>query len=276
MLPVPKGILLIGVPGGGKSLVAMGVAQAWRLPLLRLDIGRIFAGTVGASEENMRRAIRIAESVAPAVVWLDEAEKAFPKLSASTDSGTSLRVMNTFLTWMQEKKKPVFVVATGNDISQMPPELTRKGRFDEIFYVGLPDQKAREKILEIHTRGLPLTADDIAYLAGKARWFTGVEIEQAIHNAKYRLPFFQGGGAPPARPGEPQSPLARAIAACMEPGSFVPLAMRRDKEGRGLLAETLEKARMLATPASESFESLPEEKTPEQGENGTTPPYTRW
>ncbi|MGA2119515.1 MAG: AAA family ATPase [Bryobacteraceae bacterium] len=137
-LPVPKGVLLIGVPGGGKSLMAKAVSSVWSLPLLRLDIGRIFGGTVGQSEENKRRAIRVARSVAPAVLWLDEVEKAFPRSSGASDSGTSLRVMNTFLTWMQEKTEAVFVVATGNDIEQVPPELTRKGRFDEVFYVGCP------------------------------------------------------------------------------------------------------------------------------------------
>jgi SpoVK/Ycf46/Vps4 family AAA+-type ATPase len=266
-LPVPKGILLIGVPGGGKSLVAKAVARAWGLPLLRLDIGRIFGGIVGQSEENMRRAIRVAESVAPTVVWLDEVEKAFPKVSGTQDSGVSLRVMNTYLTWMQEKKAPVFVVSTGNDISQVPPELTRKGRFDEIFYVGLPDQEARQKIFEIHTRGLPLSAEDHASLAAKSRWFTGAEIEQIVKNALYILPQFLASNAPAPEVDEPDDPLVRAIAACMK--NFVPLARRKGKDGRGLVAETLAQARMIATPASKNFEKLPEEE--ETGES-----YKEW
>lgn len=260
-LPVPKGILMIGVPGGGKSLVAKAVAKSWDLPLLRLDIGRIFGGIVGQSEENMRRAIRIAESVAPAVVWLDEVEKAFPKITGSTDSGVSLRVMNTFLTWMQEKQAPVFVVATGNDISQVPPELTRKGRFDEIFYVGLPNQEARKKIFEIHTQGLPLSTDDYEILAQHSRWYTGAEIEQIVKNALFLVPVFLNPEAPPPKENEPKTPLVRAIINCMQ--NFVPLARRKSKDGRVLLSVTLEQARMIATPASQSFESLPDEKVTE-------------
>jgi len=255
-LPKPKGILLIGVPGGGKSLVAKSVGTAWQLPLLRFDIGRIFEGIVGKSEENMRRAIAIAESVAPTVVWLDEVEKAFPKVSGSLDSGVSLRVMNTFLTWMQEKQASVFVVATGNDISQMPPELTRKGRFDEIFYVGLPDLKARQEIFKIHTRDLQLSDQDITYLAEKARWYTGAEIEQVVKNALYAVQKVLGKQP---KPGEPDNPLTRAIAWCMEGERFVPLAQRRSKDGQGLLANTLKQARLMAAPASKHFEDLPED-----------------
>ena len=255
-LPKPKGILLIGVPGGGKSLVAKSIGNAWELPLLRFDIGRIFEGIVGKSEENMRRAIAVAESVAPTVIWLDEIEKAFPKVSGSLDSGVSLRVMNTFLTWMQEKQASVFVVATGNDISQMPPELTRKGRFDEIFYVGLPDLEARENIFRIHTLNLPLNDQDITYLAEKARWYTGAEIEQVVKNSLYAVQRIQGETV---KVGEPSSPLTRAIAWCMEDGRFVPLALRRSKDGQGLLANTLRQARLLAAPASRHFEDLLED-----------------
>jgi ATPase family protein associated with various cellular activities (AAA) len=259
-LPVPKGILLIGVPGGGKSLMAKAVARAWGLPLLRLDIGRIFGGIVGQSEENMRRAIRVAESVAPAVIWLDEVEKAFPKTSASTDSGVSLRVMNTFLTWMQEKQAPVFVVATGNDIGQVPPELTRKGRFDEIFYVGLPDQAARRQIFEIHTRGLFLSREVLDQLAKDTRWYTGAEIEQIVKNAVYELPAFldsHGRREEGAADGSAHSdPLYRAITHCLS--DFVPLARRKDPNDpndRGLLATLLAKARLMAIPAG-TFEEL--------------------
>lgn len=255
-LPTPKGILLIGVPGGGKSLVAKAVANAWDMPLLRLDIGRVFGGVVGQSEENMRRAIRVAESVAPAVVWLDEVEKAFPKTSGASDSGVSLRVMNTFLTWMQEKKAAVFVVATGNDISQVPPELTRKGRFDEIFYVGLPDVHARQKIFEIHTDGFPLSAPDHLSLAEKTRYYTGAEIEQVIKNALYLLPSVMKDEE--AEPAEPSRLLVQAIETCLT--DFVPLAQRKSADGRALLAGTMAKARMMARRASSQFEALPEEQ----------------
>jgi|SRR5215813_2199597 len=266
-LPMPKGILMIGVPGGGKSLVAKVVANAWRLPLLRLDIGRIFGGIVGQSEENMRRAIRIAESISPAVLWVDEVEKAFPKTSGASDSGVALRVMGTFLSWMQEKKEPVFVIATGNDISQLPPELTRKGRFDEIFYVGLPNEAARLKIFEIHTHGLPLSNDDLIFLAHKARWYTGAEIEQVVKNSFFALPFFLSPEAPIAEAGEPGNPLARAIYASMK--TFVPLAGRRGADGRGLLATTLETAKAIATPASKDFEQLPGEAARAQTEGNS-------
>jgi hypothetical protein len=249
-LPVPKGVLLIGVPGGGKSLMAKAVSSVWSLPLLRLDIGRIFGGTVGQSEENMRRAIRVARSVAPAVLWLDEVEKAFPRSSGASDSGTSLRVMNTFLTWMQEKTEAVFVVATGNDIEQVPPELTRKGRFDEIFYVGLPNEAARRRIIEIHTRklGLPPLPDSARdALAAEAKYFTGAEIEQGIKDAIYRL---SGPGSQWGTAGVP--------GAIKDAFQFVvPLAKRTDSAGRSVLGKTLEQARGIAVPASSDFEDLP-------------------
>src|SRR5262249_15111905 len=130
----PKGVLLLGVPGCGKSMCAKVVASEWHMPLLRLDIGRIFGGLVGSSEENMRKAIKVAEGVAPCILWLDEIEKGFAGMQSGGDSGTTARVFGTLLTWMQEKSKPVFVVATANDIRSLPPELLRKGRFDEIFF----------------------------------------------------------------------------------------------------------------------------------------------
>jgi MoxR-like ATPase len=246
-LPVPKGVLLIGVPGGGKSLVAKAVATTWSLPLLRLDIGRIFGGTVGQSEENMRRAIRVAKSLAPAVLWLDEVEKAFPRTSGASDAGTSLRVMNTFLTWMQEKTEPVFVVAAGNDIEQVPTELTRKGRFDEAFYVGLPDLQTRIRIIEIHWRKLGMPALSPALgrqLAEQSRYFTGAEIEQGLKNTLYLM---SGDGAP-----EDLDAATRLAFAAV-----VPLARRTDREGRSVLRRTLELARSIALPASQRFEDLP-------------------
>ena len=153
-LPAPRGVLLLGVQGCGKSLTAKAVAQLWRLPLLRLDVGRIYSGIVGSSEQNIRRALQMAETVAPCVLWIDEIEKGLAGVqsSAMSDAGVTARIFGTINTWMQEKTKPVFVVATANDISQLPPELLRKGRFDEIFFVDLPAAEERKEIFEIHLR----------------------------------------------------------------------------------------------------------------------------
>ncbi|MCB0162015.1 MAG: AAA family ATPase, partial [Caldilineaceae bacterium] len=147
-LPAPKGILLVGVQGSGKSLVAKAVANLWKLPLLRLDVGRLFASLVGSSEQNLRTAIRTAESIAPVVLWVDEIEKGFAGVVSSNarDAGTSARVFGSFITWLQEKQTPVFVIATANDVTQLPPELVRKGRFDEIFFVDLPNLSERADI----------------------------------------------------------------------------------------------------------------------------------
>jgi len=188
-LPAPKGVLLVGVQGCGKSLSAKAVARAWRMPLLRFDMGRMFASLVGSSEENMRRAIAVAESIAPVVLWVDEIDKAFSgsQGSANTDGGTTARVMSTFLTWLSEKQKPVFVLATANNISQLPPELLRKGRLDEIFFVDLPNTAEREQIFEIHLRkrGRDPSAFNVPELAEAAGGFSGAEIEEAIISALY-------------------------------------------------------------------------------------------
>jgi ATP-dependent 26S proteasome regulatory subunit len=194
-LPAPKGVLLIGVQGCGKSLAARAIGSLWKLPVLRMDVGRIFAGLVGASEENMRRAIRTAESVAPAVLWIDELEKGFAGSQSSgfSDGGTTARVFASFLTWLQEKQSPVFVVATANDVSALPPELLRKGRFDEIFFIDLPSQKEREEIFTIHLRkrGRDPKKFNVTALARAAEGFSGAEIEQAIISALYDA-FHQG------------------------------------------------------------------------------------
>src|SRR6516225_7990832 len=145
-LPEPRGLLLLGVQGCGKSLTAKAIASQWALPLLRLDMGRVFSGLVGSSEENLRRAIRVAESAAPAVLWIDEALSGSASSNVS-DGGTTARVLGTFLTWLQEKTAPVFVVATANRVEGLPPELLRKGRFDEIFFIDLPDAAERQEIL---------------------------------------------------------------------------------------------------------------------------------
>lgn len=188
-LPAPKGILLLGVQGCGKSLCAKAVSSLWQLPLLRFDIGRMFGSFVGSSEENIRRAIAVAESVAPAILWVDEIDKAFSGSQGSglSDAGTSARVFGTFLTWLSEKKAPVFVVTTANDISHLPPELMRKGRLDEIFFVDLPSTKEREQIFCIHLvkRGRKPADFHLTALAEAAENFSGAEIEQAVISALY-------------------------------------------------------------------------------------------
>jgi hypothetical protein len=183
-LPAPKGILLLGVQGCGKSLCAKAVASWWQLPLLRFDMGRMFGSYIGSSEENARKAIAVAESVAPAILWVDEIDKAFTGLSSSgaTDSGTTARVFGTFLTWLAEKQSAVFVVATANDISHLPPELLRKGRLDELFFVDLPEEQERVEIFRIHLRrrGRSPEKFDLAALAAQSDNYSGAEIEQAV------------------------------------------------------------------------------------------------
>ncbi len=200
-LPAPKGILMLGVQGCGKSLCAKAVSCLWQLPLLRFDMGRMFGSLVGSSEENVRRAIAVAESVAPAILWVDEIDKAFAgsQGSGATDGGTTARVFSTFLTWLSEKTAPVFVVATANDISQLPPELLRKGRLDEIFFVDLPALEERRDIFRIHLakRGRDPGQFDLEALAGASDNFSGAEIEQAIISALYDAFYARSELTPP-------------------------------------------------------------------------------
>ncbi|MFH0828290.1 MAG: AAA family ATPase [Candidatus Omnitrophota bacterium] len=188
-LPQPKGILLIGVQGCGKSLTAKAVANLWKLPLLRLDIGAVFSGIVGSSEENMRRAIKAAETLAPIILWIDEIEKGLSGVQSSTfsDAGTSARVFSTFITWLQEKTAPVFVIATANNIQLLPPELLRKGRFDEIFFVDLPQAEERKEIFRIHIKKKKRGPEnfDIEALARESGGYSGAEIEQVVISALY-------------------------------------------------------------------------------------------
>jgi len=188
-LPLPKGILLIGVPGTGKSLTAKAVGALWQMPLLRLDVGKIFAGLVGSSEENIRTVIKTAEAIAPAILWIDELEKGFSgtQSSGSTDGGTTSRVFGTFITWLQEKTTPVFVIATANNVSQLPPELLRKGRFDEIFFCDLPDREDRRQILDIHLRKKNRDPGqfDMDKLVDATVDYSGAELEQAVIAALY-------------------------------------------------------------------------------------------
>ncbi|MCB9603266.1 MAG: AAA family ATPase [Sandaracinus sp.] len=191
-LTPPKGLLLLGVQGCGKSLCAKAVAAEWSLPLVRLDPGNLYQKYFGESERNLRRAIQLAESLAPCVLWIDEIEKGLGR--GDNDGGTSQRVFGTFLAWLQEKKESVFVIATANDISDLPPELLRKGRFDEIFFVDLPSEATRAHIFEVHLRrrGRDPKNFDLAALAEATEDFSGAEIEQAVVSALYSA--FEAGG----------------------------------------------------------------------------------
>ena len=182
---MPKGVLIAGIPGCGKSLSAKVTAQLFEVPLLRLDMGKIMGKYVGESEENMRKAIALAEAISPCVLWIDELEKAFAGIDGS-GSEVTVRLFGTFLTWLQEKTSPAFVVATANDITKLPPELMRKGRFDEIFYVGLPNKTERKKIFEIHIskrRKSDLNKIDTDMLSDKTEGFSGADIEGVVKDA---------------------------------------------------------------------------------------------
>lgn len=188
-LPAPKGILIVGVQGCGKSLAAKTIAKEWRLPLIKLEAGRLYDKYVGESERNFRRAMTLAESMSPTVLWIDEIEKSFGSSEGGgSDGGLSRRMFGSFLTWLQEKSQEVFVVATANDLTQIPPELLRKGRFDEIFFVDLPDEEDRAAILGIHLRShrQALEQFDLKRLVQVTAGFSGAEIEQAIISALYR------------------------------------------------------------------------------------------
>lgn len=261
-LPAPKGVLITGVPGCGKSLTAKAMSAIWGLPLLKLDMGKIFGGIVGSSEENMRKAIATAEAVSPSILWVDEIEKGFSGLKSGGDSGTSARVFGTFLTWMQEKTKPVFVIATANDISALPPELLRKGRFDEIFFVDLPTAKEREKIFKLHIQKR-IATDGIAHeivpdaqtcktLAAQSVGYVGAEIEQIVISAMYEA-FY-------ANRGLRQTDIEKAIR------DTVPLSATQREQILELRAWAKDRA-VLAT-AVEDRESDSDASAQEDGGNG--------
>jgi AAA+ superfamily predicted ATPase len=186
-LSFPKGILLLGIPGCGKSLCAKAVASEWALPLIRLDVGALYNKYVGETERNFRRALATAERYSPVVLWIDEIEKAFAPSGSDMDGGLSTRVLGGFLSWLQDHTGEVFLVATANDIERLPPELLRKGRFDEIFFVDLPSTDARREIFRLHLtrRGQSAATFDLAALAAAADGFSGAEIEQAVVSALY-------------------------------------------------------------------------------------------
>ena len=186
-LEFPRGVLLVGVPGCGKSLCAKAVAAAWGLPLVRLDPGALYDKYIGETEQNFRKAMASADRLAPLVLWIDEIEKAFAAGGEDTDGGTSMRVLGSFLSWLQERRGDVFVVATANDVQRLPAELLRKGRFDETFFVDLPDEGTRAAVLDIHLRRRKQAPDqfDLPLLAAESEGYSGAELEQVVISALY-------------------------------------------------------------------------------------------
>jgi SpoVK/Ycf46/Vps4 family AAA+-type ATPase len=242
-LPAPKGVLLLGVQGCGKSMMAKAISNTWQLPLLRFDVGRVFGSLVGSSEQNIRRAITVAESVAPVILWLDEIDKAFRGSrgsGASTDGGTSARVFGTFLTWMSEKTKPVFVVSTANDVTALPPELLRKGRFDEIFFVDLPSVGERKDIFKVHLARRKMDPDifDLDMLAARSKGYSGAEIEEAVVSAMFDM-FYEKTNMTTAgllRSIEQTVPLSKTMAEDMD-------SLRNWAQGRARQATSAEAAK---------------------------------
>ena len=187
-LPTPRGLLLVGIQGTGKSLTAKAIATEWQLPLLKLDVGKLFGGIVGESESRLRQMIEVSETLAPCILWIDEIDKAFSNNESKGDSGTSNRVLATFISWLSEKTKPVFVVATANNIDLLPLEIIRKGRFDEIFFLDLPQKDEREQIFKIHIQEFrPNSWESYDYekLAQLSESFSGAEIKQSIIEGMY-------------------------------------------------------------------------------------------
>jgi len=187
-LPTPRGLLLVGIQGTGKSLTAKAIGNDWQLPLLKLDVGKLFGGIVGESESRLRQMINVAETISPCILWIDEIDKAFSNVESKGDSGTSNRVLATFISWLSEKTKPVFVIATANNIDLLPLEIIRKGRFDEIFFLDLPKQEEREEIFKIHLQEFrPNTFQGFEYskLAELSESFSGAEIRQSIIDGMY-------------------------------------------------------------------------------------------
>lgn len=246
-LPEPRGVLLLGVQGCGKSLVAKAVSQAWRMPLLRLDVGRVFGKYIGESEAGIRNAIRTAEAVAPAILWIDEIEKGFAgSMAEGHDTGVSARVLGTFLTWLQEKKKPVFVLATANSIRNLPPELLRKGRFDELFFIDLPTAREREAIFRVHLarRRRDPAAFDLAGLAAAAEGYTGAEIEQAINEALHDA--YADGRREPTTPD---------VSAALK--EIVPIAVTMRESIQAMRRWAENRARRASLPGSDSSHAGP-------------------
>src|SRR5210317_1144753 len=192
-LPMPRGLLLIGIQGTGKSLTAKAIANDWQLPLLKLDVGKLFGGIVGESELRLRQMITVAETISPGILWIDEIDKAFTNTESKGDSGTSSRVLGTFISWLSEKTKPVFVISTANNIDRLPLEIIRKGRFDEIFFLDLPKKEEREEIFKIHLQEFrpdSWKSFDYQKLSQLSESFSGAEIRQSIIEGMY-LAFYE-------------------------------------------------------------------------------------
>lgn len=240
-LPSPKGLLIIGIPGTGKSLTAKATANVFQRPLLKLDAGRLFGGLVGQSEGNLRSAIQTAEAIAPSVLWIDEIEKGFngSKSSGVSDGGTASRVFGAFVSWMQERTAPVFVVATANDVTQLPPEFLRKGRWDEQFFVDLPNTEEREAIwrIQIAKYGRKPDRFDVARLAKETDGLTGSEIEQAFIDALY------------AAFGTGKEPTDAVVAKVLE--DLVPLSKLMSEQIAALRKWAKGRARPATTPEQE-------------------------
>ena len=238
-LPTPRGLLILGVPGTGKSLTAKATADVLGRPLLRLDAGRIYGGIVGESERNLRTAIGTAEAIAPCVLWIDEIEKGFggSRSSGATDGGTSGRVFGSFISWMQEKTAPVFIVATANDVSRLPPEMLRKGRWDELWFVDLPESSEREDIwrIQIARHGRDPKQYRLDALAAATEGYTGAEIEAVMRDGLYEA--FADGG-------EPSTVGLAAIAA-----ATVPLSRLRSESVEQLRSWAKGRARRASGPA---------------------------
>ena len=248
-LSEPKGLLLLGVPGCGKSLTAKCISSYWNMPLLRLDIGKVFQGIVGSSEENIRRAIMTAEAIAPCVLWIDEIEKGLSGVQSSgiSDGGTTSRIFSTILTWMQEKTRPVFVVATANNISLLPPELLRKGRFDEIFFVDLPTEEERKTIFSIHLKKRGQSPRDFALerLAKDTVGFNGAEIEECIKEAMFTA-YVENSN-------EPKLMIKHLLDAI---SSTVPLSSTMDEQIKALRTWAQKRAKMAGEENKEKVEAL--------------------
>ncbi len=253
-LPAPRGVALIGIPGTGKSLTAKMVSALWQLPLIRLDLGALFGSLVGQSEENTRRALALAETVAPCILWIDEIEKGLATSPGAGDGGTSMRVLGSLLSWMQEKTRPVFIVATANNIGMLPPELLRRGRFDEIFFLDLPTAAERHEIVEVHLRKRRRDPAkfDVAAIVAATEGFVGAEIEQAVIDALFDA--FSDRDTPGR-----EVVSADVVAAC---GRLVPLS-RSARETIGALRQWLAEGRAVsasfreAQQAQKSFVAIP-------------------
>jgi hypothetical protein len=241
-LPTPKGLLIVGIPGTGKSLTAKATAKVFGVPLLKLDAGKIYAGIVGQSESNLRLVIQTAEAIAPCVLWMDEIEKgmAGSKSSGTSDGGTSARVFGSFISWMQEKSAPVFVVATANDVSQLPPEMLRKGRWDELFFVDLPNQSEREAIWRIQIAKYERDPKDfdILQLSKTTEGLTGSEIEAVFIES-----LFQAFG-------DDKEPTDLTIAQALT--DFVPLSKTMAEQIVGLRSWAKGRARFATSPVAEN------------------------